>query len=122
MAYDMQTHIPGRLEQLFMVLESNGSLEGFDAVVDNLKMIVGDSGFIHDVHDYEQERDGKIANANKECRESQVDACNIVDHDVRVESLNNAEIAFQNRLQAIYGDYIDTVKTYIVGYVQKVNV
>ena len=120
--YDIRMHLPQRLENFLNVVENSGSKEQFDAVLDDIKIIVDDPGFIQDIRDYEQEYEKHVKSENKTALESIKKASNGNNIDQVIEDISAAIKQYDGRMQELTEDYVDTIKTYIFGYMPQIKI
>lgn len=120
--YDVNIHMPQRVENLLNIVENGGTLEQFGYVLDDIKTIINDNGFIQDLHDWEKQKERQLKELDNEYLDK---LRNIIkDNDFNSVIVEFSEIikAYEKNINIINKDYVDTVKTYILGYVPQVDI
>lgn len=122
MSYDIRMHMPQRIENMFNIIENAGPLNQFDNVIDSMKTLCADNGFIQDITDYEKERDKQLADAKKLFVDSVLKAIETKNYDELVKGINDAQTTLESTTGDIIEEYVDIVKTYIISFMPQVDI
>jgi len=122
MSYDIRMHMPQRIENMFNIIENSGPLNQFDKVIDSMKTLCADNGFIQDITDYEKERDKQLADAKKLFVDSVLKAIETKNYDELVKGINDAQTTLESTTGDIIEEYVDIVKTYIISFMPQVDI
>lgn len=121
MLYDIQMHCPQQIEYM-LAAEQQGNLVGFEKALGTLKEVLHDNGFIQDVRDYEKQKDKQVEEARQQFIETIAKAVGTKDFDEVLVALNTAPGVLESRVNAVLGEYMDLVKTYVLGYMPQVDI
>jgi len=114
--------MPQRIENMFNIIENSGPLNQFDKVIDSMKTLCADNGFIQDITDYEKERDKQLADAKKLFVDSVLKAIETKNYDELVKGINDAQTTLESTTGDIIEEYVDIVKTYIISFMPQVDI
>jgi len=121
MKYDIKMHIPQQIEHL-LAAETNSDIDLFIRSMGNLKEMLLENGFIHDLHDYENERDAEIIRAKDDYVKAVKDVVQSQNNDEIIVGIAEAGASLEYALQAIHDDFMNTVKMYVISYLSHVDI
>lgn len=119
--YDLNLHMPQRVENMLNIIENGGTIEQFNDILDNIKTINNDTGLIQDLNDYEKQKTDQLTETDQEYRDklnSIIEA-----NDFREIMLKFSELIknYEKDINEIHKSYVDTVKAYILGYLPQID-
>ena len=120
MKYDMNAHLPQQVENLL-----NGFAQGDAALLEriktNIKDIVQDKTFLKDMDDYDKRKLEKITelmNKAKDAIKTMVETKNPDELFVDAQGILND---LTTALGTIEGEYWDTIKSYVIGWMKQLE-
>ena len=126
--YDIKIHVPQQLERM-LAAESEGNVALFGKTLENLEEMILDhnesknnNGFIHDIHDYEKQRDKQIDEAKDSFVKAVKDAAIGTNFDSLVRGLNEAQSTLESETSDILTMFMSTVKAYVLTFVKTMEI
>lgn len=119
--YDLNLHIPQRIENMLNIIENGGTLEQFNDILDNIKIMINDDGVIQDLKGYEKQKDSQLKEIDEDYKKK---LSNIIqDNDFKNIMIEFSEIikTYEKDINEINNNYVDTVKTYILAFVPQIE-
>jgi len=118
--YDIRVHVPERLEVVFKAVDES-DIDLFFNGIEDLKNLINDQGFTDDIQEYDNQRKQRIEQAKQNCIESIRKALEAKKIDDIFLSIAEAETLLEAELNDAHIDFMDTIKTYIISYIQNIE-
>ena len=115
--YDLVAHLPGQVEHFFNGYASN-DLGLIERSFSNIKDIIQNTKFHKDLIDYELKLRENIRGIEKTALDALQNGSKVVSLDDAIQVMNQA--ATQSTM--VNNEYLETIKTYVTGYIDKMSV
>ena len=116
MKYNTYAHLPSQIET-FLNAYNQGNPEILERTYSNIKDVIQDKTFHKDIDEYKNKLEQEIKQLEKNTLETIQNASKTKTIDDIIQTLNQAE----NKLQSLNNSYLETIKSYIVGWTSQLD-
>lgn len=122
MSYDIKMHLPQQIEALLLA-KTEGKVKVFDSILNTVQTMLNNDDVTKTVVEYRGQRDTSIREIVLKCEQKKTETdikgmnyLDILDH------LENTETPRDKAIATELEQYMNTIETYVLGYVQQVEI
>ena len=120
--YDVRVHLPARVELLLSTTENpEGRIEVYEQILNDIKTLVNDKGFIQDLEGYRKEYDKAKKGLEKKYLEVVKQSIVGGDFEKLQDGIDGATKGYLVGVADETESYVNTVNTYVLEYMRRMK-